>query len=170
MWGLALLVALIVLSGCSPRIEMLQTAAATPVPVATVVPEAHALAILAIDFDPPFDRLRAGFLDYAQIVSNGGVTLLVAVENRGLSEEKDVRVSARLLDGTEQVPQRELLAETVTIRSLPANELRVVCFTQVSQLPQRAGYRLLVQVEPVAGETDVTDNYRTYDILIHADD
>jgi hypothetical protein len=155
---LILLLALVVLPGCTSAVEVLQPMAATPQPVATVAPCAHELAILAVDFDPP--------LNYTRIVSNGGVTLLVAVENRGLSEEKEVLVSARLWDPADQ---RELVGETVCVRSLAAGEVLVVRFTQVSQLPRRDNYQLIVQIGPTAGETDTADNVRTYDIVVHTD-
>lgn len=159
--GLILLLALIVLPGCTSAVEVLQPAVATPQAVATVVPRAHELAVLAVDFDPP--------LNYTRIMSSGGVTLLVAVENRGLSEEKEVSVSARLLAPNDQSGPRELASETVCVKSLAAGEVRVVRFNQVSQLPQHDSYQLVVQIEPVAGEADAADNVRSYDIVVRTD-
>jgi len=156
-----LLLVLVVLPGCTSAVEVLQPAAATPQAVATVAPCAHELAVLAVDFDPPLNSTR--------ILSGGGVTLLVAVENRGLSEEKEVSVSARLLAPNDQTGPRELASETVYVKSLAAGEVRVVRFNQVSQLPQHESYQLVVQIKPVAGETDTADNVRSYDIVVHTD-
>ena len=159
--GLALLLALLILPGCTSAIEVLQLATATPCAIATVTPQEHALAILAIDFDPP--------LDYNQVLSNGSVTLLVAIENQGLSLESNVRVTARLLDPADSSRSSDLLDETVTLKTLPAGTLRVVRFTPVSRLPLRNKYQLVVQLEPVAGEADTSDNFRSYDILTHSE-
>ena len=87
----------------------------------TAVPQAHAVAIIGVDFDPA--------LDYSQILSNGGVTLLVAVENQGLATETNVELKARLLDTADGAGPRELLNDTVLIRSLAS---RVKCAWCVS--------------------------------------
>ncbi len=128
--------------------------------VSTVAPPEHGIAVLAIDFDPP--------LDSDEILTSSGVTLLVAVENQGTSDEQDVPVKALLLDVSDNATERELFDETVTIPSLEGGELRVVRFTQVSQVPLLESYRLLVRVEPVPGEVDLRDNTRTFDIVVHS--
>jgi hypothetical protein len=140
-----------------PSVEILQSPASTPVAITTVVPQPHNLAIVAVDFDPP--------LDYTKILANGGVTLLVAIENRGQSAEANVSLRARLLDPADG--SRELLNETVEVRSLAAGEVSIVRFTPVSDLPARNHYHLVVEAQPVHGETDNSDNYRTYDIVLH---
>ncbi len=152
-----LLVALSGLTGCVPRLEVLQSPVATPLPVATVAPEQHALAILGVDFDPS--------LDVAEMLSNGGVTLLVAVQNRGLETESNVYVTAHLVDASGSA--QELLVETIVLYILAPGEVRVVRFTQVSNLPRRESYKLLVHVEPVQGESETADNSRSYDIVVH---
>jgi hypothetical protein len=152
-----LLVTLSGLTGCVPRLEVLQSPVATPVPVATVAPEKHALAILGVDFDPS--------LNVAEMLSNGGVTLLVAVQNRGLETESNVRVTARLVDASGSL--QELLVETVVLYALAPDEVRVVRFTQVSNLPRRESYTLLVHVEPVQGESVTADNLRSFNIVVH---
>ena len=160
-----LLVALSGLTGCVPRLEVLQSPVAAPypeqrgmlLPVATVAPQKHALAILGVDFDPS--------LDVAEMLSNGGVTLLVAVQNRGIEAESDVRVTARLVDASSSA--QELLVETVVLYALAPGEVRVVRFTQVSNLPRRESYKLLVHVEPVQGESETADNSRSFDIVVH---
>ena len=156
--GIVVLFAVGSLLGCIPGVEVLQPA--TSMPLATVAPEEHALAIIGVDFDPP--------LDHAQVLANGGVTLLVAIENRGLADEAEVKLAVRLLDGAAGQGDRVLLNERVTLKELVAGEVRILPFTQVSQLPQRNSYELVVALDPVPGERDIADNYRTYDILIHA--
>jgi hypothetical protein len=156
--GLVLMSVLLLLPGCTSAVELRVFAAPTALPAATVIPREHAIAIIGVDFDPP--------LDYGQLAANSGVSLLVAVHNEGLSPESDIRVKARLLDPAAQSGERELLNEIVSVKMLVPGELRVVRFSQVSALPERARYELEVQVEPVPGETDTTDNFRTYEIAV----
>lgn len=157
--GLILIVISATLLGCQSAIEVV-TPAVTPVlAVVTAVPQAHAVAILDVDFEPA--------LDYSQIVSNGGVTLLVAVENQGLATETNVALKARLLDTADETNPRELLNETVLIRSLSPHEVRVVRFSQVTDLPIRERYELVTELSPVPGERELGDNARSFDILVH---
>jgi len=155
--GAVLFVLALLLASCTPNLEVVPNARVPLTPVSTVTPQQHDLAIVAVDFDPP--------LDFAQIRNNGGVTLLVAVENRGQSAEADVRITAQLQDPNDQL--RELSSEAVMLGQLNAGALRMVRFTQVSDLPLRERYRLVVSVEAVAGETDIANNSRSYDIVIH---
>jgi len=163
--ALALVCICLTLLACQSYVEIVQpfTLPATPVmSVATVAPSAHAVAVIGVDFDPP--------LDYEQIMSNGGVTLLVAVTNLGLSTEPSVQVRAQLLDptGYEQYGEPvDLLDQTVVARSLAPGEVRVVRFDQVTDLPVRKQYRLLIDLGAVPGEQDLSDNSRSYDILVH---
>ena len=157
--GLILIVVAATLLGCQSAIEVV-TPAVTPVlPAVTAVPQAHAVAIVGVDFDPA--------LDYSQIISNGGVTLLVAVENQGLATESNVALKARLLDTADAANPRELLNETVIIRSLLPHEVRVVRFNQVTDLPVRERYKLVAELSPVRGERELSDNARSFDILVH---
>jgi hypothetical protein len=163
LWlGPVLVLALLVLLGCTSDVELLASAAPTPPPAATVIPQEHALAIIGIDFDPP--------LDYNQIVSKGGVSLLVAVRNQGLMPESNVRVRAQLLDPADRSPAHELLNQAESLKTLAPGELRVVRFSQASELPKRDRYKLEVQIEPVPGETDTADNYRAYEIAVYIED
>ena len=147
-------------SGCTLSVEVLQRAEPTPRAVATVAPAKHAIAILAIDFDPPLGDVEA--------LAEGGVTLLVAVENQGLSAEQNLVVTARLVDVSALGVQRDLLSESVTVPLIEPGELKVVRFEQVSGLPLRDSYALLIEVPPVPGEAVSTDNVRRYDIIVHA--
>lgn len=150
----------LLLQGCQPSIEVIPPAA--PLPIATVAPEEHSVAIVGVEFDPP--------LDAAQILSSGGVTLLVALENRGLVTESSLRVSARLFDPGDQGRSTELLNESLTVRSLTPGELRVVRFTQVSQLPARSHYKLVIEAATAPGERIHEDNVRTFDIIVRDSD
>ena len=152
MVGLILIVISATLLGCQTSIEVVTPAVTPIIPAVTTVPQAHAVAVIGVDFDPA--------LDYDQIVSNGGVTLLVAVENQGLATETGVELQARLLDTADQVSPRELLNETVVIRSLAPREVRVVRFNQVTDLPVRERYKLVAELTPVQGERELSDNTR----------
>ena len=154
--GAVLFVMALLPVACAPSLEVVPNSRAPLTPVSTVTPQQHDLAIVAVDFDPP--------LDFAQIRNNGGVTLLVVVENRGRSAEADVGIAAHVQDPNDSM--RELSREAVMLGQLNAGALRMVRFTQVSDLPLRERYRLVVSVEAVAGETDIANNSRSYDIVI----
>jgi hypothetical protein len=156
---LLLVVASTILLGCQPLIEVVQPATPVASPVA-VAPDERGVAIMGVDFDPP---LEAG-----QLLATGGVTLLVAVENQGQVAEPSVRVTARLFDPDASPRAGDLANETITVKSLNPRELRVVRFTQVTELPIRERYKLTVEVMPVSGERERGDNVKTYDIIVRA--
>lgn len=157
--GLLILAALASITACQPAITILPpSATAGPLMAATVAPPARGLAVIGVDFDPP--------LEYNQIVDSGGITLLVAVENHGLRNETGIQVTAQLQDPTVRGRSADLLKETIKIGVLAPGAVEVIRFSQVTDLPVRATYRLIVKVEPVAGETDLEDNTRIYDILV----
>jgi hypothetical protein len=157
--GLILVLVSATLLGCQSSIEVVAPAATPVLPIVTAVPQAHAVAIVGVDFDPA--------LNYSQIMSNGGITLLVAVENRGQATESNVELTARLLDTEDEASPRVLLNETMLIRSLPPHEVYVARFDQVTDLPVRARYKLIAELLPVRGERDLGDNVRSFDILVH---
>jgi hypothetical protein len=161
---LLVLVSILIL-GCQPLIEVVQPAAADAIvnsvpALATVAPDERGVAVIGIDFDPP---LEAG-----QLLASGGVTLLVALENQGQVVESNVRVTARLFDPSAAGKTIDLANETVTVKQLNPGELRVVRFTQVTDLPSRERYKLLIEVTPVPGERERADNVKTYDIIVRA--
>jgi len=143
------------LTGCTQfQIEtrQLDVFTATPHDVSARPPE-HDVAVLAIDFDPPLDAIRS--LDDLKAVS-----LLVAVENTGLTAERNVVVRAELrLDNREPSP---LLTRIATVEQLAPGEVKVVRLQGLSEIPIRSEYWLKVRAVPVLGETDVTDNQRIY--------
>lgn len=158
LWaGFILLFTSVVLLACQPSIEVLQPTPTTLQPVATVAPAAHAIAIIGVDFDPP--------LDQALMALDRGLTLLVAVENRGFTFEPQVVVTARLYDPTGA--RVALLDETVVAQDLEPGEVRVLRFPEVRALPMRDRYELVVQVAEVAGEVVGEDNVRRYDIVVY---
>lgn len=150
------LVMSLALLGCQPSIEVLQPN--SPLAPPTVSPEERGLAIMGVDFDPP--------LEGGQLLTTSGITLLVALENQGQQVEPVARVTARLYD-PEALRGADLANETITVRSLAPGELRVVRFTQVTNLPVRPRYKLAVEVGPAPGERQRDDNVRTYDIVVH---
>ena len=156
--GVILIVVSTTLLGCQSSIEVVTPVVTPVIPAVTAVPQAHALAIIGVDFDPA--------LDYGQIISNGGITLLVAVENQGQATETNVELKARLLDTADEASPRELLNDTVLLRSLAPREVRVVRFNQVTDLPVRERYKLIAELSPVRGERDLSDNVRGFDILV----
>ena len=151
-----------ILSGCVSYHEVLQGAPAGPAPISTVTPSEHSLAILDIDFDPPLDDWQ---------ILQRGITLLVAVHNQGLADEADVYISVRLTDPEADFAVRELMNDTVVVRSLPAGKMQVVAFPPFSGLPpQRERFLLEVEIEPVPGEVDTRDNVRTYEITVRQEE
>jgi hypothetical protein len=121
-------------------------------------PNQHDLAILAIDFDPP--------LEYDAILackSRGeGITLLVAVENTGISTEQNVLVRASL---SERLSETVYVEKQGTIETISPGEIKIVQLRD-TDIPFSSEYTLSVSVVPVAGETHTEDNFRTYDLLI----
>jgi hypothetical protein len=147
------------LSGCG-GMEITEQMPQAPLSKATEtndsLPAEHDLAILAIDFNPP--------LDYKDLWAEvGEVTLLIAVENRGLTQEQNVEVSASL-----GAPRRSetLLRQSTTLKALAPGEVQVVCFGGISNVPYRSAYRLEVQVSPAAEESILANNVKIYDLTI----
>lgn len=157
-----LAVALFALTGCASGVTVSTRPSSTPLAVSTVEPEPHDLAIIGVDFDPS--------LEYEQVVADGGVSLMVAVQNSGLEDAFDVQVTARLIDPEDDMGRGELLNETVTLGSVAGGELAIVRFPQVSMLPLRPRYRLEIQIAAITDEHDLSDNFRAFDITLTAGD
>lgn len=151
-----LLMLLLAASACQPSIQVLPPT----LPVATVTPSAHAVAIVGVDFDPPLSSLQA--------LNESGVRLLVAVENQGQYPESNLEVTALLSDPNDPADARSLLNETVVIESLAPGEIRLVRFSPVTALPIRGQYTLMVELTAVAGDLALQDNSRTYEIIVNA--
>lgn len=157
---LALMLCSTSLSGCGGGAKVTEQ---LPAPLAEIsmaesaLPAAHDLAILAIDFSPPLECKELW-------ADQGQVTLLIAVENRGLCQEKEVRVCARLSDchSTET-----LLRQSTMLPALAPGQVQVVRFAGVSNVPYRPAYRLQVEVSPAEGERALDNNARTYELTIN---
>jgi hypothetical protein len=161
-----LLLAVVVSSGCvdvevvDRSASALDGAAAAGQDIADSVhpAEEHDLAVLAVDFDPP--------LNYQEIMackSRGeGITLLVAVENTGVSTEQNVLVQARL---SERSSETLYVEKQGTIETIAPGEIKIVHLRD-TDVPFSFEYTLSVSIVPVAGETRLDDNSKTYDLLI----
>lgn len=156
--SMVLLLVAVALSACQPSIELQPSTVRLSPPVATVVPAERSVGIIGVDFDPP--------LDDARFISFRSLTLLVAIENSGCTEEPRVEVRARLLDPAEAGTPVTLLDETIIVTALVPGELRVVRFPEVQALPPRQRYQLVVEMSGVSGDAVLEDNIRSYDILI----
>jgi hypothetical protein len=156
--------ALLLVAGCSAHIEVRPAARQVAPPVATLLHGEHAVAILGVDYDPP---QPAGGWTLSAL--GQGVTLIVAVANQGTAEERDVVVTAYLLDSTGKAPGRELAAETHVVKSLLPGQIAQVRFATASDVVRRSHYLLRVTAHPVGGEADTTDNTRTYEIVVRPD-
>jgi hypothetical protein len=157
---LATMVCSLSLAGCTDYgMDIMEQVPAplTEAPAAAAsLPAEHDLAILAIDFNPPLDQRDLSS-------EMGQVTLLIAVENRGLTQEKRVSVSAELSD----VRRSEtLLRQSTTLTSLAPGEVQVVRFSGISNVPYRKAYQLEVRVSPVEGEWALANNAKIYELTI----
>lgn len=155
-----LIVTLVALTGCE-GVEVVDTtpAATTPDTFASPLPvgaKDHNLAVLTVEFDPP--------LNYRQlIIRRQSVTLLVAIENLGNAGERDVTVRAEL--SSPENPDL-FLTQGASVASIAPGEIQVVQFSRLGEIPYHQAYRLEVMVDPVAGERDLGDNRKAFDIQI----
>jgi hypothetical protein len=156
-----LLASLVTLAGCAD-VEVRDTTPTAGTPDAFASPLSvdegeHNLAVLAVDFDPP--------LDYQQlIIRRQAITLLVAIENTGSRKEHDVTVQAQL--STLEDPDL-LLTQEANVTSIAPGELRVVRFERLGRIPYHQTYHLEVAVDPIDGESVLSDNQKAFDIEIH---
>ncbi len=156
VWALLTSLALLLLaSACQPSIQLL----APITTVAPVAPAPRAVGIVGVDFDPPLAEL--------QFDSGGGLRLLVAIENRGQQQELEVAVTARLFDATDGADAGSLADEAIVISALDPGEIRRVSFSQVTRLPVRGKYSLVVEVPAIPDELELWDNRHTYEIIVN---
>jgi hypothetical protein len=155
-----LMLVLVTLAGCV-EVKVVDTtpAAATPDTYSSPLPAGandHDLAVLTADLDPP--------LNYQQLIlRRQAVTLLVAVENTGSSTERDVTVRAEL--STPEDPNLQI-TQGASIASIAPGEIQVVRFARLGEIPYHQIYRLEMKVDPVAGESNLGDNRKAFDIQI----
>lgn len=152
---LTAIVVILGLTGCI-KVEVIDHQQKTDTaPSSPITPDDHDLTILAVDFDPQLD-------DYEQLLNNpDGLTLLIAVENNGLSTENDVQIEAQLSADEGETIILEQIAEIV---SIAPGETQVIQFTQIPCPPYRPVYQLSVQTVAVPGETNLANNSRVYDL------
>jgi hypothetical protein len=117
--------------------------------------EVRDLAILGIEFNPP--------LQFQEVIAAGKVTLLVAVENRGLIVEEGVVVEAHLVGANET---DVLVRRADRIGTLAPGEVKLIRFENMALVPYRPAYVLTVAVAPASGESRVTDNQRSYRLQV----
>lgn len=155
---LTLLTATPLLAGCvqvQVTDEDRETATPTPYGELTSPREVRDLAILGIEFNPP--------LKFEEVIAAGKVTLLVAVENRGLTVENGVSVEARLVGAAET---DVLVRRSDRIDALAPGEVKLIRFENMALVPYRPAYVLTVAVAPAPGELRVVDNQRSYRLQI----
>jgi hypothetical protein len=155
----ALLSILVLLAGCA-EVQIVEPApSGTPQLFASPLSPAegdHNLAVMAAVLDPP--------LQYQQLISRRqSVTLMVAIENRGTSTERNVLVRASL---TSPRDDKLDLSQEAKVASIAPGEIQIVQFARLQEIPYYTAYRLEVSVDPVAGELDLSDNSKVFDVKI----
>lgn len=156
--ALALLLATPLLAGCvQVQVTDEDREAATPTPYGELTSprEVRDLAILGMEFNPP--------LKFEEVIAAGKVTLLVAVENRGLTVEYGVAVEARLVGATET---DVLVRRSERIDALAPGEVKLVRFENMALVPYRPAYVMTVAVSPAPGEVRLADNQRSYRLQV----
>ena len=154
-----LLSILVLLSGCV-EVQVVEPAPSdTPDLIVSPLPSGegdHDLAVMAAVLDPP--------LQYQQLIlRRQSVTLLVAIENRGASTERNVTVRASL---TSPRDPKLNLSQEANVVSIAPGEIQIVRFARLQEIPYTTAYRLEVSVDPVAGELDLSDNGKVYDVRL----
>ena len=111
------------------------------------------------DFDPA--------LDYQQLIlRKQSIALLVVIENAGTVTERDLVVEAQLT-----TPEDEdlILTGQAAVASIAPGEIQIVQFDPLTKIPYHATFNLEVSIVPVQGESDITNNYRAFEIQIQRD-
>jgi hypothetical protein len=157
---ITLTLATIALSGCI-QIQVIDRTPVAPQPTTDTAKRQiaeHDLAVLAVDFDPP--------LEYEKIAERQnrgeGITLLVAVENTGINTEQNINVQIKL---SKDQDKTAFLEQQGTISMISPGEIKIIHFKD-TDIPFSYEYHLNVQVLPVAGETRLLDNQKSYDLII----
>lgn len=134
------------------RIEVLPN----PTPPAPATSADLDVAIISIDFDP---ALQGNRLPLSQ-----SYAVLAAVENRGALTAYNLTVTATL---RQQTTSQVVLNGDQTLSELPPGAITVVRMQTDGTLPpQFATYTLLVAVRPLANETIVSNNQRSFTIEV----
>lgn len=157
-FGIILMLSAMWASGCVSIQVIDRTPSGIELTPALEQDEEHDLAVLAVDFDPP--------LVYEEIMARRekgeGITLLVAVENRGTKTEKDVTVGVEL---SKDKGKSIFLHQEAKLDSIAPGEIKIVHFKD-TEIPFSYEYVLRMTVMPVVGETHLVDNEKAYDLVI----
>jgi len=92
------------------------------------------------------------------------VSLLVGVSNQGNQRETNLTLKAELWN-TDRT--QRLLYVTKTVDSIAAGNVLPVRMNTNNTPPFLSRYRLTVDLAPVPGETNTTNNTRSLDILVN---
>ncbi len=111
------------------------------------------IAIIGIDFDPP--------LDYAEATRMQGITMLVALENRGEERIEGARIKARLKTGEHTT---KMLQRMGVLPDLPPHTVVVYRFPRLRNIPIRHTYVLDISVQSADGQQVL--GHRLYKIRV----
>ncbi|HSJ57154.1 MAG TPA: hypothetical protein VLC95_08230 [Anaerolineae bacterium] len=119
----------------------------------------HDLAVMTVEFDPP--------LNYQQLIARRqSVALLVVVENKGTTTEREVVVEASLTSAQDSTLS---ITQQAVVDRIAPGEIRIVRFGRLDDIPYRETYHLEVAVEPVDEESNLSNNRKAFEIQIHRD-
>ncbi len=138
--------------------EQLQVATEAKMASATVSPISGSLTIMGVDFDPP--------LRYQNIAAAHGITLLVALENRGTQPAKGIILTATLVDKANS--QRVIVRRRVYIDQIEGGQVKVQRFPRLEGLLLHKDYQLIVQVTSYATQQNILDQ-RNFSIHISSE-
>jgi len=154
----ALLIALLLVAGCT-GVQVQEGAASLTGSALGGHESVGSVAIVGIDFDPP--------LQYADTLRRQGVTLLVAVENRGSEPVDEAWLVARLI-ATGPQHERLVLERTGVVSGLKPGQVTVYRFPRLRNIPLRRSYALDVKVFADAAGSATPLAERRYDIRVLA--
>lgn len=90
------------------------------------------------------------------------LALMAVIKNQGTDTARDIPVRVQVSDDTRAV----LLESTQFVEVLPAGDTTIVRFEQLTSIPTRSSYELLVEVVPASEETITSNNVRAYNVSV----
>lgn len=124
--------------------------------LAPALSTSHNLAASGIIFEPPLNEIGRSVL-------RNGVDLFVAVENRGVHEEKDVTVQLTLMAEDQATP---LFRTETQIPAIAPSQSQQAHFRLTGLVDLHPHYTLHVDVAPCTSETLLMDNHRIFDLYV----